>query len=474
MLFNTLDFALFFAVVLALYFLLPEGWRRALLLAASLFFYGYWDWRFLGLMAASILAAYVAGRVIESSVAARRRRAALWVGIAFNLLLLGVFKYFNFFADSLAALLRSLGMQEAAPPALRIALPVGISFFTFQAVGYVADVYRGKIRAEISPLDTALFIAFFPQLVAGPIERASRLLPQLKAHPTAHREQVASGAYWICWGLFKKVFIADNLALFVEPIFDRPGSAPGGLLVLFGLYAFAFQIYCDFSGYTDIAAGSARCLGIELSRNFDLPYLATSPRDFWRRWHITLSEWLRDYLYIPLGGSRGSAWATARNLFLTMLLGGLWHGAAWTFVLWGTFHGLLLLLHRGLASFLPAPETRASLRRLWWSVRVVTMFHLVCFGWLIFRAPDLRQAVSLLGQVLFHFDFSADVVPLALRLLFYVWPLALVQTAQAITGRTEVLSALPWPARGILYALGFLLFILFGAFESREFIYFQF
>lgn len=475
MLFNTLDFALFFGAVFLFYHLLPARGHKALLLGASYFFYGYWDWRFLGLMWISTLAAHFSALAIERAPQPKQRRLLLGAGLGINLIILGVFKYYNFFADTFALLLESLGIP-LAPQHLRLALPVGISFYTFQAIGYIVDVYRGSLKAESRLWDTALFIVFFPQLVAGPIERVSKLLPQLKAPRKLLWKDFFDGTYLIFWGLFKKVFIADNLASFVEQVFDHPYEGLNGLVVGGALYAFALQIYCDFSGYTDIARGAARFFGIELTPNFHLPYLATSPRDFWRRWHISLSEWLRDYLYIPLGGSRGGSFQTYRNLFLTMLLGGLWHGANWTFVLWGAYHGALLMIHRAFEERLKTLSLKfpPPLQGAWWALRVFTIFHLVCLGWLIFRARSVSQVVEFCQHLLFHFELSGDALALGLYLGFYAWPLILMQAWQGWKGRLEVMAALPWPARSLLYALGFFLLVLFGAFESREFIYFQF
>ena len=476
MLFNTLDFALFFLAVLAAYYALPHRWQNRMLLLASYFFYAYWDWLFLFLIWASTLSVHRSSVAIQRSEDPRRRLLILTAAVAANLGILAVFKYYNFMADSLTDLLSLVGLSASAG-SLRLLLPVGISFYTFQAIGYVVDVYRGEIEAESSLSDVALFIAFFPQLVAGPIERAGRLLPQLKTERANGPANVMEGGHLICWGLFKKVFIADNLALFVEKVFDQPYPDLDGLTVLFALYAFAFQIYCDFSGYTDIARGAAKCLGIDLTLNFNLPYFAVSPRDLWRRWHVSLSEWLRDYVYIPMGGSRHGTAKTYRNLMLTMALGGLWHGAAWRFVFWGLYHGLLLAAHRLLARK-ETPELekspRTAVRFVWWSVRVFVMFHLVCFSWLIFRAADLGQVLDFSRLLFLRFRLSADVVPLAIHLIFYIWPLIVIQGWQKLASNQNVLGRLPWPCRSLIYAAGTFLFVIFGAFESREFIYFQF
>jgi D-alanyl-lipoteichoic acid acyltransferase DltB (MBOAT superfamily) len=361
-------------------------------------------------------------------------------------------------------------------PRTDLLLPVGISFYTFQSMAYTIDVYRGSIKAERSLIWFALYVSFFPQLVAGPIERPENLLPQLKGKKTITPDRLIDGAWLIGWGLFKKLFIADNLSLFVEHVFNGPYRHLDGAAALFGLYAFAFQIYCDFSGYTDIARGVAKWMGVELMLNFRLPYLATSPRDFWRRWHISLSQWLRDYLYIGLGGSRGTKFLTYRNLFLTMLLGGLWHGAAWTFVAWGAYHGALLIGHRLLEPYLPdfSQDRSKAVRLGWWALRVFIMFHLTCLGWLFFRATSLHQVWQFCRLILGDFHVDATLVALGIFLLFYIWPLLLMQALQQWKGNLLAVRSLHWSARGAFFAAAFLLLLIFGASESREFIYFKF
>ena len=352
MLFNSQVFLIFFVVVYGLYRLLPHRWQNVLLLVSSYFFYGWWDWRFLTLIFLSTVIDYIAGGIIYSAGPnQRRRKAAVVVSMTSNLVILGFFKYFNFFADNLSAVLQYAGLP-AFTRHLNIILPVGISFYTFQAMSYALDIYRGHLKPARSFLNFATFVAYFPQLVAGPIERASNLLPQIENPRTITRAGIESGAWLIFWGLFKKCVIADNLAVLVDGVFGATGAT--GATSLLALYAFAFQILCDFSGYSDIARGLARWMGVELMLNFNNPYAALNPKDFWSRWHISLSSWLRDYLYIPLGGNRKGRRRTYINLALTMLLGGLWHGAAWTFVTWGAFHGLLLVIyHRWAEKFHP-------------------------------------------------------------------------------------------------------------------------
>ncbi|MDA1306433.1 MAG: MBOAT family protein, partial [Acidobacteria bacterium] len=314
-----------------------------MLLVASYVFYGAWDYRFLSLLGISTIIDYVVA-LRMADAAGRHRKAWLIVSLVTNLGLLGFFKYFNFFVDSGNALLIALGV-DPMPMRLHIVLPVGISFYTFQTLSYTIDVYRGKLDPTRSLRDFALFVAYFPQLVAGPIERATHLLPQVLNPRRLSMPLLHQGLWLISWGLFKKMVIANNLAIVVDRTFAA-GSGATGAEYLIAIYAFAFQIYCDFSGYSDIARGLAALMGIDLMVNFNNPYAATNPREFWRRWHISLSTWLRDYLYVPLGGNRGALWQTYRALMLTMLLGGIWHGAQWTFVVWGLYHGVWLAVHR--------------------------------------------------------------------------------------------------------------------------------
>ena len=335
MLFNSFIFWAFFAVVLLVYRRLKHRGQNRLLLVASYVFYGYWDWRFLSLILLSTVVDYYVAIGIESSSDARRRKRLLCGSMLTNLGLLGVFKYFGFFAEEAVRVLNAVGMP-ASLPSLQVVLPVGISFYTFQTMSYTIDVYRGQTRAARNVLDFALFVCFFPQLVAGPVERSHRLMPQILNPRKETPGQFSEGLYHILFGLFKKVVIADNMARLVNTVFAVPVSQLTGAECLVGVYAFAFQIYGDFSGYSSMAQGLARWMGFNLMSNFRMPYLAVSPSDFWRRWHISLSQWLRDYLYVGLGGNRLGKLMTYRNLLLTMVLGGLWHGAGWTFLVWGT------------------------------------------------------------------------------------------------------------------------------------------
>ena len=473
MVFNSLHFVWFFIAVYALYRLLPHRGQNWLLLVSSYYFYAAWDWRFLGLLAASTLVDYTAARLLEAAASPRRRRVYVAVSLGFNLTLLGFFKYFNFFADSLQALFTGFGMPLDFVT-LRVLLPIGISFYTFVTMSYVIDVYRREIPAARNLADFAVFVAYFPHLVAGPILRASKLLPQIQLQRQITRDQLRDGAWLILWGFFQKIFIADNLAPLANSIFE-PGTQHAGVNVLLGVYAFALQIYGDFAGYSNIARGTSKLMGIELVENFRFPYFVRTPQAFWRHWHISLSTWLRDYLYIPLGGSRGGALLTHRNLFITMLLGGLWHGAAWTFVFWGAYQGVLLIAYRW-ADRLPAFHAWTSGRG---TVARVTswfvMFHLTCYGWLIFRAGSAGQAADLTAALLGSFQPAAvNVTQLLAPLVLHTTPLLLVHAIEAWYDDLLVVPKLPPLVRYSVYAATFYLTMLFGNFGGSEFIYFQF
>ncbi len=401
MLFTSWTFLPFILIVLSLYYLLPQRGQNRLLLVASYVFYGAWDYRFLLLMIFTTLVDYSVARLLDRTATPSRRKWLVVASCTTNLSILGFFKYFNFFLDNAIAVLHGLGIQ-AAPRYLTIILPLGVSFYTFQEMAYVIDVYRRRIPAVTSLLDFALFVSFFPQLVAGPIQRAEHIIPQLLRRRVVTRDHLVQGCWLVLWGFFKKLVIADNLALLVDSVFGAPAApalAPAsGAVALLAVYAFAYQIYCDFSGYTDIARGLAKLMGIELAINFNLPYLAVNPSDFWRRWHISLSTWLRDYLYIPLGGNRYGRWKTYRNLMITMVLGGIWHGAAWNFVFWGAYHAVILAVHRLLVTDLRGGAARTH-SRLFTVCTTVAMFHLTCLGWLLFRAGSMQQVWDFLSAI---------------------------------------------------------------------------
>ena len=476
MLFNSLQFFLFFAVVLSGYAILPHRWQNRLLLLASYIFYGAWDWRFLSLIALSTVIDYLCGLKIAESSGAGRRRVYLLVSVVANLSILGFFKYFNFFSENLQGLLNAAGLQ-GWDARLHIVLPVGISFYTFQTMSYTLDIYYGKIRPTRKFFDFALFVAFFPQLVAGPIERAKTLFPQVLHPRQLSWEKFSEGSYLIFWGLFQKVFVADNLARFVDPVFAQ--HAPYlGAEVLVAVYAFSFQIFCDFAGYSNIARGVGKCLGFDIMVNFNLPYVSRTPQEFWRRWHISLSTWLRDYLYIPLGGNRQGMGRTARNIMITMLLGGLWHGAAWTFVLWGGYHGILIILGHLLE---PVPDQGGWPSSTWGRrvkavFQVVGMYHLVGLGWLIFRAQSLAQCGQMVYGVLFSwpaYSWQTFWDPF-LRMAFFILPLVFVQWIQHAKNDLLIFYRLSLFPKALFYYTCFLLLIIFGVTGAKEFIYFQF
>ncbi len=467
MLFNSIEFFFFVPLVLLGVAALPGSQRQRWLLAASYFFYGSWDWRFLGLILFTTAVDYVIAGRMHATGAKFRRRQLLWISIGVNLTVLGFFKYFNFFVDSAAIALEAIGLH-ASLPALQIILPVGISFYTFQSMSYVIDVYRRDTPPAETFVLYALYVSYFPQLVAGPISRVSDLLPQLREPGRVTAERVNVGLCLLLIGLAKKVLVADMLSSEVDRIFADPASMSTGEL-LRGAYFFAFQIYCDFSGYSDIARGVSEFFGVRLMINFEQPYLSQSITEFWRRWHISLSSWLRDYLYIPLGGNRYGAVRTYRNLMLTMLIGGLWHGAAWTFVAWGGWHGGLLAIERyfGIGQGGARPATWRS-RATALAATVVT-FHLATAGWIFFRAPDFSIAFSYFAGLFAGTDFGA--VGLAPFLVGAA--LLAIDLPQDRSGDHAAFLRLPWWVQSPTYAAICLAMLLYGG-RDVPFIYFQF
>ncbi len=469
MLFNSYTFWIFFVTVLGLFVLLRGRARKVMLLVASYVFYGLWDWRFLGLIFISTVTDYLVARWIESAESPRGKRLLLTTSIIVNLGILGFFKYADFFVESLAELLSAVGIPIGRST-LGIVLPVGISFYTFQTMSYTIDVYRGELKATRRFLDFMLYVSFFPQLVAGPIERATRLLPQIISPRNRTPHDFREGAYLVVLGLFRKIVIADNLAAIANAIFSKDTGSLTGLEVIAGVYAFAFQIYGDFAGYSAIARGVARWLGYDLMLNFRMPYLAVSPSDFWRRWHVSLSTWLRDYLYIPLGGNRGGKLLTYRNLGLTMLLGGLWHGAAWTFVVWGAFHGLILIVYRALAGKRDAAD-RPLLARL---PAILVMFHLVCLSWLLFRAESIQQAYEMAVTAVTSFGPTPLALGSLATIAFFVVPMMLYEGWLERKREVGALLGAHWLTRGAAYSYLVLMMVFFPSPVSYEFIYFQF
>ena len=471
MTFNSLQYAAFLPLVLIAYWMLGRRAQNLLLLAASYVFYGAFDWRFLGLLVLSTLTDFVVGRMLEGTDDDGRRRRIFLVSLAVNLGILGFFKYFDFFVTDGTRLLGQLGI-EVSPPVLRILLPVGISFYTFHGISYAFDVYRRKIEPTRSLLDFAVFVAFFPQLVAGPIGRAHLQLPQFGRQRTRPDwPEARRAAVLILLGLFKKVAIADMLAPYVNEAFSSPETTSAlGLLV--GVWAFAFQIYGDFSGYSDIARGSSSLLGISLPENFNQPYLSRSVTEFWRRWHISLSNWLRDYLYIPLGGNRGRGLLTYRNLLLTMLIGGLWHGAALTFVVWGGLHGLYLAGERRFSRVADEDAVRRwSLRKD--LVRTFVTFQLVCLAWVFFRAESVGGALGYLGRIARLQGGATDRSAVGLLVLSAAAVL-LIDAAQHQAGDHAPMLRWSPAARGAAYGLMIIPIVVFSGGSPVPFIYFNF
>jgi D-alanyl-lipoteichoic acid acyltransferase DltB (MBOAT superfamily) len=470
-LFDTPVYFAFLCIVVLLYWSLTHRRQNILLLAASYAFYGWWDARFLTLIAVSTTVDYYCARAIHDSDDARRRRLLLAFSITVNLTFLGVFKYFNFFADSLSAALQGLGFNDVPMVALRILLPPGISFYTFQEIAYIVDVYHGRLKPSESLLDYALFISLFPHLVAGPIQRPSHLLPQVHAPRIFRPDAFFDGIVLILSGLFRKCVVADNCALIANAAFGGQLGPPSLAVITLGTYAFAWQIYGDFSGYSDIARGSAQLLGFHFMVNFRQPYLATSLKDFWRRWHVSLSTWLRDYLYIPLGGSRDGELKTQRNLLATMLLGGLWHGANWTFVVWGALHGFALSAGRALGiDDFDAKEKVSALQV--WAQRIVT-FHLVCLTWVFFRAASIGEALHFLSG-LKTLAWRSEFLTAFSLLAFFTIPLFLIDLFLEHRREEYPLAVALEPYR-VAVAFGFLAAVtLLSANQINAFIYFQF
>ena len=483
MVFNSLIFIAFLSVVLPIYYRLNHRAQNWFLLFASYFFYAWWDPRFLGLLWFTSFSDYFCAQWIEASKSPARRKLILAGSMTANLVVLGIFKYYNFFAASAAALLNTIGLH-ASMPTLQVILPVGISFYTFLSMSYTIDVYRGELKASHRPVDFQLFICYFPHLVAGPIVRASFLLPQCQQPRVLKPNQVVNGVWLIAMGFFKKMVIGDRLAQVVEWGFASPLPPFTDLNAWLIIYAFAFQIYADFAGYTDIARGLSKIMGFELVENFRAPYLVTNPSAFWRHWHISLSSWLRDYLYIPLGGNRRSELRTYVNLMITMLLGGLWHGAGAAFVLWGLYHGMLLAMHRFWSQIRGTGDTggRDAKTPSGWTgklkrtLSVILFFHLTCFGWLLFRAGSLPAHFSQVDMVAHY--LKAMFTPLHNGWDGILWGVLLLSAVglflQWKHDLMERFSEWPTPWKAVALVVVGLAIASVGVFEGAQFIYFQF
>jgi alginate O-acetyltransferase complex protein AlgI len=469
--FNSVQYAVFFAVFLVVYWRMGRKPQNVLLLAASYVFYAAFDYRFLGLLVLSTGLDYYFGLAVDRPGDDRLRRRWLYASLAVNLGILGIFKYYDFFADSASRMLQRAGL-DVHPPLLRILLPVGISFYTFHGISYVFDIYRRHIQPTRSLLDYSVFVAFFPQLVAGPIGRAHLQLPQFgRDRKRPDRDRVEEALALILTGLFKKVVIADGVSGIVTAGFASPADA-GALTLLAAAWGFALQIYGDFSGYTDIARGSAWLLGIDLPENFRQPYLSRSITEFWRRWHISLSNWLRDYLYIPLGGNRGSDLATYRNLILTMLLGGLWHGASWTFVVWGGLHGALLAGDRLRGRDRDDAERPLRWRRDWW--RVLVTANLAAALFVIFRATTLGEAIDVFGGIITgRGGWTVEVNTVLVLGTAALATLVLDLAFRRSMGQVPLAGARP-ELVGVMAGLLLVLLLVFSGGTPLPFIYFQF
>jgi D-alanyl-lipoteichoic acid acyltransferase DltB (MBOAT superfamily) len=469
MLFDSVAYVLFLLLVVLLCWRLNFRNQNRFLLAASYFFYGWWDWRFLLLMIASTTLDYFIALRIDASGSERARRTWLTFSLIVNFSVLGFFKYFNFFLDSSVHVLQVVGLSNLPLSFLKIILPPGISFYTFQEVAYIVDVYHRKLKPADRYVDYALFVSLFPHLIAGPIQRPSHLLPQVQHPRTFDSNKAFDGLILILEGLFRKCVVADNCALIANSAFNGTLGPPSLAVTMIGVYAFAWQIYGDFSGYSSIARGSAQLLGFHFMVNFRQPYFAQTLQDFWRRWHISLSTWLREYLYIPLGGNRHGSLQTYRNLMLTMLLGGLWHGASWTFVVWGGIHGGGLAAERLIAP--REAQANPGIAGVW--LRRIFIFHLVCLAWIFFRATTVAAAWDMLASL--RIWYWGPECPTALRFLtFFILPLFALDLWLEKTGDEYLFES---RSVNLRVAAGFAIMMLvtfFSANQPNAFIYFQF
>nr|RLD26062.1 MAG: MBOAT family protein [Bacteroidota bacterium] len=483
MVFNSLEFFIFLFIVYMLYWFVFKKSLKAqniLIIVASYTFYGWWDWRFLSLILLSTIVDYFVAQKIYSHTLPSKRKFWLWMSVFFNVGLLGFFKYYNFFIDSWIDMFSLFGYSIKSTWTLQVILPVGISFYTFQTMSYSFDIYYKKMRPNKDFLGFAAFVSFFPQLVAGPIERASNLLPQILNKRVFKYNQAVSGLKLILWGLFKKIAIADSLGPIVDDIFVNYANYPSSTLVL-GVILFSFQIYCDFSGYSDIAIGTAKLFGIELMSNFKFPYFSRSIAEFWRRWHISLSTWFRDYLYIPLGGSRGNKLISIRNVFVIFLVSGLWHGANWTFLFWGLIHALLFMpsfllgTNRNFVeSFVGERKVILSLKEFY---QIIVTFFSVTFAWIFFRSDSISHAFNFIKRIGSNFSYEAYQHPMGYRMIdYYILIILFILYEYSI--RKDERSPFKFKSKAIrfmAYALvifGMLLF--YDSFIDRSFIYFQF
>lgn len=483
MLFNSIDFAIFLPIVFLLYWFVANKslkFQNLLIVIASYVFYGWWDWRFLSLVLFSSLVDYFVGLGLLKTETISKRKVLLWTSIIVNLGFLGFFKYYNFFIENFVAAFSFFG-REINTNSLNIILPVGISFYTFQTLSYSIDVYKRKLEPTKDFIAFSAFVTFFPQLVAGPIERATHLLPQFYKERHFDYAKAVDGMRQILWGLFKKIVIADNCAEYANLIFNNSHEYSGSTLLL-GAIFFAFQIYGDFSGYSDIAIGTSRLFGFDLMRNFAYPYFSRDIAEFWRRWHISLSTWFRDYLYIPLGGSKGGTWMKVRNTFMIFIVSGFWHGANWTFIVWGALNAIyflpLLLTNKNRANLEVAAQGKIlpSVKEF---ISMVTTFGLTLFAWIFFRAESIGHAITYITEI---FSYSILSIPQFPRITTAISTMVLIPLFLLVEwfGREDnyalqrIGSNFKRPMRYLAYYFLVLLIMYFGNFNENQFIYFQF
>lgn len=478
MFFNSINFAIFLPIVFILYWFVTNKslkFQNILLLLSSYFFYACWDWRFLFLLIFSTLLDYFTAIQISKAKNQIAKKFWFWLSISVNLGFLGVFKYYSFFAQSFASAISNFGLQ-VNPWTLKVILPVGISFYTFHGLSYIIDIYRDRIKAEKNFIDYSVFVSFFPLLVAGPIERATHLLPQIQKTRTFDYPKAVDGLKQILWGLFKKVVIADQCAEYANLIFNNSSEYSGSTLLL-GAIFFTFQIYGDFSGYSDIALGTARLFGIDLLRNFAFPYFSRDIAEFWKRWHISLSTWFRDYLYIPLGGSKGGTWMQVRNTFIVFLVSGLWHGANWTFIVWGFLNALYVMpsiifnTNRNNLNIVAEGKYFPTIKEV---IQIGVTFGLTVFAWIFFRANNLAHALHFISRILSSSLFSLPtILPKTLFLLIAIFMLiewlGREQKFAIAKINFQVPRILRW---GFYYVIVFLIFYFSST--EQQFIYFQF
>ncbi len=471
--FDSVVYFVFLSIIVLLYWNIKHRSQNWLLLTASYFFYGWWDWRFLGLIGASTTIDFLIARWIHETNNRDKRRTLLILSLVMNFTFLGFFKYFNFFSDSLLGLLHNFGFSsEGTSTLIRIALPPAISFYTFQEIAYIVDVYNNKINASRNFIEYAVFISLFPHLIAGPIQRPGHLLPQVQNPRNWDASRFFDGLALIIEGLFRKCVVANNCALVANGVFQGKFGEMSFVTVLLGTYAFAFQIYADFSAYSCIARGSAQVLGFHFMVNFRQPYFSLSIQEFWRRWHISLSTWLRDYLYIGLGGNRNGEIKTYRNLFLTMLLGGLWHGANWTFVLWGAIHGSALAIERkifGKSKGLKTEEKNPFVK----IGKIFAIFNIVCISWIFFRATTINQGFNILLG-LFHWQWRNQYLTAFTFLCIFIAPLILIDLRLEKADEEYFYQKSPIPSRIAMLAVLFGVVSVLGGIDPSAFLYFQF